>query len=234
MALLAGLVLPGWAAHAADGQIVRTYHLQAGLDVDAAGQVTRVDLPGEIPAVLGAPARESIKRWRFKPPVRGGRTVTARTYAWVDLLLVRHPDGNHGVDVSYVKNGPALALRPPRWPMVQGGGRLTMAAVVQPDGSLTDIKVVASAFSSPIARRQFALAVEEAIRHSHALPEQVDGKPIATRVQIPVAFERHDAPSTARADRPTDQPTVPAPDDLSGQAVALDSPVQPRAAGPRG
>lgn len=238
--LWAMLVIPGWAAHAVDRQVVRTYHLQAGLDVDTGGQVTRVDLPGEIPAVLGAPAQEAIKRWRFKPPVRAGHAVTARTYAWVDLELVKRPDGNYGVAVSYVKNGPALALQPPRWPMVQGDGSLTMEAVVQPDGSLTDANLVASSgFSSPLVRKQFVLAVEDAIGRSHALPELVDGKPVATRMQIPVVFERHDGPSgraKAKTAPAPDQPTGAGSEapQLSGQAVALDSPVQPVDVGPRG
>lgn len=237
--LLAALVLPGWAAHAVDGQVMRTYHLQAGLDVDTAGQVTRVDLPREIPAVMGVPAQEAIKRWRFKPPVRAGHAVTARTYAWVDLALVKRPDGNYGVAVSYVKNGPALALQPPRWPMVQGDGSLTMEAVVQPDGRLTDIRLVASEFSSPLARKRFGMAVEDAIRHSRALPELVDGKPVATRMRIPVVFERRDGPTSgakAEAGLTPDQPTGPAFEapGLSGQAVALDSPVQPLLAEPRG
>lgn len=235
--LWAALVLPGAAARADDGQVVQTYHLQAGLDVDTAGQVARVDLPGEIPAVLNAPAQEAIKRWRFKPPMRQGHAVTARTYAWVDLILVRRPDGNYGVSVRYIKNGPALALRPPRWPMEQVEGRLTMAAVVQPDGSLSDIRLVASEFSSPLARKQCALVVEEAIRHSRALPERVDGKPVATRVQIPVTFTTQASAGVAgtRANR-TDDAGAEARDtpDLSGQAVALDSPVQPLVAEPRG
>jgi hypothetical protein len=238
--LFAVLVVSGWnTAHAADPQVVRTYHLQAGLDVDTDGQVTKVDLPGEIPAVLTAPAQEAIKRWRFKPPVREGHAVTARTYAWVTLDLVKRPDGNYGVEVSYVKNGPALALQPPKWPMVPGDGRLTMEAVVTPKGGLTDIELVASEFSSPIIRKQFVLAVEDAIRRSHALPELVDGKPVATRMQIPIVFERHDGPSTdakARADQTAGQsmPLAGEPPDPSGLAVALDSPVQPMPGSPPG
>ncbi|MBP1474983.1 energy transducer TonB [Frateuria sp. MAH-13] len=235
---LAVLVVPGWTARAADGQVVRTYHLQAGLDVDAAGQVARVDLPATLPPVLGEPARASIRRWRFKPPVRAGQPVTARTYAWVDLDLVKRLDGTYGVAVSFIKNGPALALQAPRWPMEQGGGSLTMAAVVQPDGSLTDPALVASDFSSPLARKAFARAVEEAVRHSRALPELVDGKPVATRVRIPIAF-RTASPSDvgeARADASAAQPAAPASEspDLAGQAIALDSPVQPLPPGPRG
>lgn len=237
LAWWAALVLPVGAAGAADVQVVQTYHLQVGLDVDTAGQVTRVELPGAVPPVLGAPAQEAIKRWRFKPPVRGGHAVTARTYAWIDLVLAQRPDGNYGVAVHYIKNGPALVLRAPRWPREQGDGRLTMAAVVRPDGSLTDIKLVASEFSSPLARKQFALAVEEAIRHSRALPELVDGKPVATRVQIPVIFQTR-SPSDAaeaKARRTTDAPAdAHGTPDLSGQAVALDSPVQPLGAEPRG
>jgi hypothetical protein len=235
--LWAALMLSAGTAHAVDGQVVQTYHLQAGLDVDTAGQVARVELPGEIPAVLNAPAQEAIKHWRFKPPVREGHAVTARTYAWVDLVLVKRPDGNYGVAVRYVKNGPALALRAPRWPMEQGDGRLTMAATVQPDGSLTDIKLVDSEFSSPLARKQFALAVQEAIRHSRALPELVDGKPVATRMQIPVTFRTRNPSGVAEAE--ANRPKDPAADaretpDLSGQAVALDSPVQPLMVEPRG
>lgn len=235
--LWAALVLPGAPARAADGRVVQTYHLQAGLDVDTAGQVARVELPAEIPAVLSAPAQEAIKRWRFKPPMRHGRAVTARTYAWIDLVLVKRPDSSYGVVVRYIKNGPALALRPPRWPMEQVDGRLTMAAVVQPDGSLTDIRLVASEFSSPRARKQCALAVEEAIRHSRALPERVDGKPVATRVQIPVTFTTQASAGVAgaRPDRTKDAGAeARETPELSGQAVALDSPVQPLVAEPRG
>ena len=197
-----------------------------------------------MPGPQGVRGRNSDNRrlrevlgWEPQISLEDGLT---RTYAWIDLDLIKRPDGNYGVEVSYVKNGPALALQAPRWPMVQGDGRLTMEAVVQPDGSLTDIKLVASEFSSPIARKQFGLAVETALRHSHALPELVDGKPIATRMQIPVSFEKHEGPPIDAKAKVANQtahapaPLASAPDDMSGLAVALDSPVQPISGSPPG
>lgn len=239
-ALAAVLVLSACAAHAADGEVVRTYHVQAGLNIDTAGQVAQVDLPGEVPAVLGAPAQATIKRWRFKSPVRDGHAVTARTYVRLVLQLVRQADGNYGLRAVYRANGPKLILAQlPAYPRNElrqrGQGTIVMEAIVHPDGTLSDIHMASHRINHP-GPGAFVTSAAAVMRHAHAQPELVDGQPVATRIQVPFVYalqsiSRSDALSIEAGKKDASAPAGSGP---VGDPVALDSPVQPVEVGPRG
>lgn len=229
----------GWTAvHAAtpsvgDPQVAREYRTEVALDIDAQGQVAAVQLPADVPAVLTGPAREAIGHWRFKPPVRDGHPATARTWARITLQLLQQPDGNYGLRAVYRSNGPKLTFtRQPEYPRNElrrrGQGRLVMEAIVHPDGTLTDIHMASHRFNhpDPAAFRQSAEAVMQYIQ---AQPELVDGKPVATRIQVPFVYalqsiSRSEALSRL-AHKETGEPADPGFSPI-GEVVALDSPVQ--------
>lgn len=210
-------LLGAGVVHAEDQQVAREYTANVALDVDGKGQVTGVALPAEVPAMLTGPAQEAMKQWRFKPPVRDGHAVTARTYARTSLQA-------------------KLFIPPPRYPMEElrhrSEGSLIMEAIVHPDGTLTDIRMVKHHFSD-VHFSAFQQSVMTALAHCPATPELVNGKPVATRIRIPFTFKlnyvsRADALSTPvkrEADRgPAGDSESSAPAD---EVVALDSPVQP-------
>lgn len=248
IALAMATVLAAGTVHAAatpadaDAQVAREYRATVALDVDSDGKVSAIQLPAEVPAMLVGPAREAIAHWRFRPPVRDGHAVTARTWAKTVLQVTRQPNGNYGLRAVFQSNGPGMACPPPRYPdeaiRRNAQGSLVMEAVAQPNGTLTDIKMVSHQFNS--RHVDFRRAVEAALQQCQVSPELVDGKPVATRMRIPFSFALHHLTTeefesmrkNAAAGRvPASEADTSAP---SGEAVALDSPVQPLAPGPQG
>ncbi|MGN6281204.1 MAG: energy transducer TonB [Frateuria sp.] len=238
-ALLAAGVAPVRAA-TAEAQVAREYRAQAALDIGADGSITAIGLSGEVPATLVAPAREAIAHWHFKPPVRGGRAVTARTYVRLALQVVRQTGGNYGLRAVYRSNGPGLAFPVlPEYPRNElrqrGQGSVVMEAIVHPDGTLTDIHAASHRINHPNPGA-FIQSAEAVMRHAVAQPEQVDGLPVATRIQVPFVYALNSISRSEALSRQANRDAAPkAPGDVSpiGETVALDSPVQ-LIAGPPG
>jgi TonB family protein len=238
-ALLAAGVARASAATAGT-EIAREYRTQAVLDIGTAGNVTAIGFSGEVPAMLAAPARAAIAHWRFKPPVREGHAVTARTYVRVTLQVVRQPDGNYGLRTVYRANGPGLSFPalpeyPPNEVRQRGQGTVVMEAIVRPDGTLTDIHAASHHINHPNPGA-FIKSAEAVMRRAVAQPERVDGQPVATRIQVPVVYALRSISRSEALSRQASNGTAPAASDgfhPIGEAVALDSPVQ-LVAGPPG
>lgn len=211
-------------------EVVRKWQAQAALEVDAAGQVAKATLLQDVPEAVAKPARDVMAHWRFKPVMRNGHAVSAKTYAFVELQLVKRDQAQFGLKVVYDANGPRL--RPTVFPFPSGigassTGALLIEAVVQPDGHLDQVQVVETHFGSQ--NHLFGQSTTQAVRQWLADPEYVDGRPIATRVQIPFTVcgtgPHCGGPKLTLWHRPTMQ-DIPAPP-ATGQSVALDSPLEP-------
>lgn len=221
----------------AEQPAAREWRAEVALDVDQAGQVVAVELPDTIPDVLATSAREVISRWRFKPVLVDGHAVSARTYARVKVQVVKRDAGTFGVQVVYSSNGPRVKPSvAPYYPLREtnhGEGSLLMEATVKPDGRIEDIKVVESHFSGP-RKGLFSRSAEQAVKQWQADPEYVDGHPVATRIQLPMKFclgrdggcKERVQPLKLLRHAETDLALSSQP---LGEAVALDSPLQPSA-----
>ncbi len=217
-----------------DATVVREYRAEVALDINAQGEVSAVGLPGDIPPMLAGPAREAIGHWRFRPPVRDGHAVTARTYAKATVQVVQQAHDTYGVRAVYRSNGPKLHFAqlpayPPNEIRQRGQGGLVMEATVRPDGSLSDVHVAGLRFNHP-NDGAFIKSAEAVMEHASAQPELVDGAPVATRVQVPFTFTLREA-SYSEALARSEKPPAAAPalaDDASpiGEPVALDSPTR--------
>jgi len=236
-AITAGAALLGGAAvqadtPAADGRVAREYRAQVALDVGTDGRISVIELPPEIPAVLAGPARDAIGHWQFKPPMRGGHAVTARTYVRVALQVVQQAGGTYGLRAVYRSNGPGLGFpKRPEYPREElrqrGQGSLVMEAIVQPDGALTDIHVASHRINHPNPGA-FIKSAEAVMRAAVAQPERVDGQAVATRVQVPFVYALQRISRSEALSRPSENQGPPASGgfDPIGEPVALDSPVQ--------
>jgi TonB family protein len=230
-ALLASVALP---AVGQAPQVVREWNAQVALDVDRTGQVVQAVLPDRFPEAVTRPAREVMAHWRFKPAMSRGHAAGARTYAVVKLQVVTRDAGQFGLRVLYTANGPRLhptvAPIPPIREVNSAQGDMLVEAVVRPDGHIDHVQVVESHFNSHT--HLFKEAASQAISQWRADPEYVDGHPVATRVQIPITLCHgkdgkceQPQPELKLWRRPTAGPAMAAP--ASGQAVALDSPLEP-------
>lgn len=233
------LLASGWGSvraappPAADPPIAREYRAEITLDIDAQGEVAAIGLPTEVPPMLASPARDAIGHWRFKPPVREGRAMSARTYAQVALQLLRRADGNYGLRVLFRSNGPKLSFtRLPEYPRNEirrlGQGKLVMEAIVHPDGTLSDLHMASYRFNHPNPGA-FLKSAEAVMQQAQAQPELVDGKPVPTRIQVPFVYALQTiSRSEALSRQARKDASAPADPDFDsiGQVVALDSPVQ--------
>jgi TonB family protein len=197
--MLIWLLVMGSVGMACAQPATRSFRYDLALDVDAQGHVVRVTLPDGVPAPFVSSLKEAANRWSFKAPIRDGVPVTARTYARVRLVLVPKDKDHYGMRIDFLSNGPSLAFtRNPGYPSEmmrdRTEGTVTMAAVVQPDGRVTDIRLLDARLSQHNVTRTkhatavFARAAEEAMQSMTAKPEWVDGKPVATAIVLPVSF----------------------------------------------
>lgn len=207
---------------------IRQYRTTIQLDIDAHGMVDRVGMPEPLPEVLVAPVRQTVADWRFKPPEIDGHPVSARTWAYVTVQVVKRPNHGYGVRVVYRDNGPKITYRyPPAYPLrarkLHYEASLLISATIEPDGSLDDVHLVDKRGKGvPI----FLRAVRRAFEHWHASPMLVNGKPAATHVQVPITFERN---MFGGGDRRNVKPGFPLPPwmkGVSGEPFATDSPLQ--------
>jgi TonB family protein len=177
----------------------RSFRYDLALDIDTQGRVARVTLPDGVPAPFVSPLQQAASRWSFKAPIRDGAAVTARTYARVKLVLVPKDAQHYGMQIDFLSNGPSLTLTrypdyPPEMIRDRAEGTVIMSAVVQPDGRVTDIRLVSAKLSqhevvrTQHATRVFADAARESMRSMRAEPEWIDGKPVATAIVWPVSF----------------------------------------------
>ena len=180
-------------------QVVRSYRADVALDIDTQGQVTHATPPDDLPPMFGAPIKEAALRWRFKPVTKSGVAVTARTYARIKLEVLQQAPGKYGVRVVCLSNGPSLIfMRAAKFPAdmvrTRTEGKVQVEAIAQPDGSVTDVKVTDSSISGErvgTAKHSadvFERSARTAMQYMRAKPEWIDGKPVATRIKLPIAF----------------------------------------------
>ena len=230
------------AAHAAEKR-EQTYRV--GADVDAKGHITATQVDPDVPASIAAVLTSAAKQWQFVPATLNGRPVPAHTFITAKLQALPNASGQYDLRISFMGNGPRLDNRaPPRYPedaiRRRQAAFLILDATVQPNGHLTDMKV-SNKFADWPVLPSFKVAVLTAAKQWHAIPEQVDGQPVATQLRIPFIFTIEGQTYTAQqirilreaarmdaaaADAKTSQPAIPLP---SEQEVALDSPLRPRA-----
>lgn len=191
-------------------QSARSYRVDIALDVDTQGRVAQATPSDDLPQPLAVPVQGVVSQWRFQPRLQNGVAVTARTYARVMVELVPQGSDKYGLRLKYLSNGPSLKFTrplayPPAMMRARAEGTVTMAAVVQPDGSLTDIrltdsKVTAhSATSSKHAAEVFAHVMQDAMQQMQAKPEWIDGKPVASAITLPITFSLMSGPSAGNA-----------------------------------
>ena len=224
---------------------VREQTYVVGADVDANGRITATQVDADVPANIADVLAGAVKQWEFVPAKRDGHPVPAHTFIRAKLQAVLNPSGHDEVRFQFIGNGPRLdKTNPtPRYPLdAARAGKsafVFLDATVQPDGNLADMTVHSQVANRPVLP-SFEHAVLAAAKDWHATPEQVDGRPVATHMRIPMNFTlsvqrltseqarslheaagRQQAIANAKAN-PPDSALA------SDEPVALDSPLQPR------
>lgn len=173
-------------------------HRQATVHLDADGRVDEVVLHGELHPRVAALLREDIARWRFESARVDGRPVASVTHLQIGLRARPLADGSFGLEVASVQNGVRLvevgAMSFPASAMRRNQqGTVEVVATVHPDGR---VEVHETRGEAP---RALHAAARRMLRSSRFEPEQVDGRPIAARIEKPVRFVIVAAPSSRRS-----------------------------------
>jgi len=217
------------------------FRAHARVALDAQGVPQQVEVDQRLPAVIRGAVAERVMAWRFEPARIDNQAHAGATTVFVDACAVPSDGGNMRLAVEYDWNGPGYAdgryFHPaPRYPIdaaKQGKvGSFRVVLKVGADGR-------ASVDTIEVQRGQLRL-FEEARRSWVAqlryVPEEVDGKPVATRVAIPVDFSMGGPLSTrqqVRQEREAKRNSSECIAAMGGgkeeapQPVVLDSPFKP-------
>ena len=158
----------------------------------------------QLPEPIRRAMEARIAQWRFEPLVVDGRPSVGTTYVFVDACVVQREDGQLGVAMDYLWNGPgyadnALRHPPPLYPpdAARAGsvGSFRVIKRIGVDGAVTIESI--ERLSGP--RKSFESALRAWATALRYVPEEVNGVPVETRIVIPVDFKLSGPPS--RKDR---------------------------------
>lgn len=222
-------------------------YVTAAVDVDAQGHIQHMELTAtkgtvskELSPALRSMATNTISEWQFEPARMNGQPAAARTYVHAVFEYRPHGDDYDG-RLVFVGNGPRLLNQgAPEYPahMWRSGieAELVLLVKIQPDGSLTDVKLDSARTTRSYPALEFVRTARHSIESWHAAPEMVDGHPVKTWVRLPIVFTIGD-PSRkqqkkAALELAPDSPKPFQPMNADDQAVALDSPLKLRPESP--
>ncbi|WP_141455098.1 TonB family protein [Pseudoxanthomonas sp. z9] len=217
------------AAGPAEEELV-VFQTRAAVSIDAMGRPTDIQLPEQLPEAVASFVRNQITQWRFLPPDVDGQPRAGKTFLTLGACAAPVADG-YQLAIDYKGAGPGAPRPdgrspPPQYPLEavkqQVGGRGLVQFLVEPDGSVT-LETVE--FKPARSQRLFQQAIEDWVEQLRFMPEEVDGKPVRTRMRMPLHFERRlrgTVAANAKADKPECTALMKQGDEQ--RPVALDSP----------
>ncbi|WP_266180264.1 TonB family protein [Dyella humicola] len=240
--LYAASSLAAFALHAEvakdDGWYDSTLFATAVVDVDSQGKISKLEiLPAanqKLPASLTTLAETTMRQWEFVPATLNGAPAPAHTYLHVNFQL-RKNGRDYDARVRYLSNGPMIEKSSSlRYPVDMIHARiqaeLTMLAQVQPDGSLSNIRLESASSTLKHPVNEFVRSATIAMKDWHAKPETVAGHAVATWVRMPITYYLQNNVNDLRIDlqleRAVDSPADGPKTDAGVQALALDSPLK--------
>ncbi|HEV7269185.1 energy transducer TonB [Pseudoxanthomonas sp.] len=165
----------------------------ARVELDAEGVPRGVQASSRLPV----PVREAIERrvaqWRFEPARVDGVAKPGITHVRLQACAIPRPDGSLHIGMDYQGNGPGYAndaLRLPRLPYPPAAARagsqadIDLHLLIGEDGLVTLQSMKATRGSV----KEFKAMLEAWVAAMRYVPEEVDGRPIATQLRIPVEF----------------------------------------------
>ena len=212
-------------------------------DIDSQGKVEHIDLlpiedkgSKDLAAQLAPLAKSTMSHWEFVPATENGKPASAHTFLH-GVFEFRPQGSNYEARLVFIGNGPRLDERQaPRYPSYMVTNRvqttLYMLALVQPDGSLSDIHLESAQSTGRRPVAVFVRAATEAMSSWRAEPEIVDGHAVKGWVRVPVSFNLRasiNGPQYApQLERAVDSPAEPPKSSSGDQSLALDSPIRMR------
>lgn len=193
--LFASLLLACPVVAADDGEAV-VFQTVAKVAVGADGQLEEVQGAGKLPLPLRQFVESTVGGWQFEPALVDGVARTGTT--WVRLSVCAVPQGgDFALSARYTGNGPApvsgaVFADPPQYPVnaLRSGveGDMLVTYTVEPDGSATLDSITYPEQGEKRMHRHFDRSLREWVSAMRYQPEELDGRPVATRISTPVEF----------------------------------------------
>lgn len=170
------------------------FRAEARVELDAAGKPTKIEASADLPEAIRSHIERKVATWQFAPPSRDGVVGSGVTYLELGACAVPAGSG-YRIAVDYKGNGPQLArsmLLPPRYPAEarRAGIEADMVVhwIVEPNGRVTFERIERR--DGIVTRRSdsFDKVVREWVATLRYEPEQLAGRPVRTRVSVPVEF----------------------------------------------
>lgn len=238
LGILSPLATPNAAAPSPLG-----FATQARIEVDAQGAVSAVETDSTLSPEIGLAIKKTVRAWRFVPPVAAGRAVTGATFVQLSACAIPE-NGNYRFVVAYRGNGPArTGPAAPRVPVkaMRNGDEVKMkiSYTVTAEGAakLDGVEFVEGANTRNTGAIRESIA--DWLKASQFSPEQLDGKPVATKVLLPMQYKAGETRTFsshasavkyyAARDKLQAKPLQPActmPGAQDDRQVSLDSPLQ--------
>ena len=216
------------------------FRTSARLSLDAQGVPQQVQIDSKLPAVVRSSIEERVMQWRFEPARMDGEPRSGATTVFISACAV--PDTQSSgmrLAVDYDWNGPGYAnglpvIIPPRYPVDAAknskSGIFRVVIEIQPDGR-AEVEAIEPQKGQ---LRYFEKSLRDWVAALRYVPEEVDGRPVASRVAIPVTFSTEDSPGfrdemrTARQSSPEcGAAKAGSPGEAAPGPVVLDSPFKP-------
>lgn len=183
-----------------------TFYTNVRVALDAAGAPTEVQGDPELPELLRSRIEQSVREWKFSPPLKDGNAVPGVTYLHLGACVVAQSNGGLNLSVDYKSNGPGATNLNKIFPQYPGDAvrsgvtaDLLVVYTVGTDGlaTLEEIKDVTPKRGKSRAR-VFKATIQDWISKLRFKPEELAGQPVATRMETPVQFWLdNDAPALA-------------------------------------
>lgn len=174
---------------------VVAFNASVRVEVDAAGKPVKVEAPADLPEAIRGFIEKRVASWQYQPAKADGAPAPAVTY--VDVNACAMPaNGGYRMGLDFGGNGPRRAgdkpLPPPQYPpQAQISGteaEFVLILDLQADGTARIGMIESNDISGRGGRTELQQELKRWVKTVRFDLEQVAGRPVPTRVRVPVDF----------------------------------------------
>ncbi|KGI76712.1 energy transducer TonB [Oleiagrimonas soli] len=198
-AWFAGVICSLLPVCAMAAQAGASYRYVVGVDVNAQGGVTDVQVPAGVSAPIGKLLDATVRQWHFHPATLNHQAQPSHTYVYLRMDMRKTTDGRGMLLLRYTANGPRLKPGQSMVPEYPANERrqhrsafLRLTGEVMPDGRLDHVKIQ-NLVAGERVDGDFRAAVMAMAEKARFESVTIGGTPVATTVKIPVYFALRDA-----------------------------------------
>lgn len=148
-----------------------------------------------MPEAVRTYIERKVATWQFAPPSQNGITGSGVSYLQLGACAI--PEGNgYRMAIDFKGNGPRPAgqsiLPPPRYPTealrAKLGAEMVVQWIVEADGRVTLERIERTDEAKARRTDPFDKTIREWVARLRYQPEELAGKAVRTRIEVPVTF----------------------------------------------